>query len=231
VTVPTVRLIVPVLNDTEKLRGLLAALSERDRVETVVVDGGSNNEALKQLRRDYPWVHWRSSPPGRGIQMNLGAEGATSDWLLFLHADVRLPYDWMKEVGLAADASDVVLGCFRFTVDATGPEARRLERLVAWRVRWLSLPYGDQALFVRRSTFEAIGGYRDWPLMEDVDLVRRLTRRGRLWCSNRPVLISARRWHREGWRRRSAKNVALLSLFFLGVPPRWIARLYYGPRW
>ena len=114
---------------------------------------------------------------------------------------------------------------FAFVLDDPSPEARRLERLVAWRCRALALPYGDQGLLLSRSLYESIGGFRPLPLMEDVDLVRRLGRR-RLAALPVAAVTSAERWRREGWRRRSARNLACLSLWFLGVPPAAIKRLY-----
>ena len=107
----------------------------------------------------------------------------------------------------------------------------RVARLIEWgvakRVSWFALPYGDQALFVRRAAFEALDGYRAIPLMEDVDLVRRLGRHGVLWFSRVPVRVSPRRWERDGWFRRSALNVMLVMLYFVGVSPAWLVRRYY----
>jgi hypothetical protein len=114
---------------------------------------------------------------------------------------------------------------FAFALDDPSPEARRLERLVAWRCRALALPYGDQGLLVSRALYDAAGGFRPLPLMEDVDFVRRLGRR-RLAALPPAAVTSAERWRREGWRRRSARNLACLSLWFLGVPPGAIKRLY-----
>jgi hypothetical protein len=113
----------------------------------------------------------------------------------------------------------------RFALDSAAPQARRLERLVAWRCRRLGLPYGDQGLLISRALYDAVGGYRPLPLMEDVDLVRRL---GRARLAPLPVAMrtSGARWEREGWWRRSARNLACLALYFLGVPPARIARLY-----
>ena len=97
---------------------------------------------------------------------------------------------------------------------------------MAWRVRLFRLPYGDQGLFVRRSLFDAMGGYRDIPLMEDVEFVRRLTRRARIVEPPIAIATSARRWRRDGWLRRSARNLALLALYFLRMPPERLARWY-----
>ena len=116
-------------------------------------------------------------------------------------------------------------GYFRFALDSADPRARRLERLVAWRCRVFALPYGDQGLLISRALLEQVGGIRPLPLMEDVDLVRRLGRR-RLAAIGAAAVTSAERWAKEGWTRRSARNLACLSLYLAGVPPRIIARLY-----
>src|SRR4030095_10896434 len=121
---------------------------------------------------------------------------------------------------------DVVGGSFRFQLDSAAWQARLIERAVDRRVRWLDLAYGDQALFVRRDAFQALGGYREWPLMEDVDFVRRLRQLGRLYHSPLPVVTSARRWERDGGWRRSAENIAIQMLFFAGASPAWLARRY-----
>jgi hypothetical protein len=114
---------------------------------------------------------------------------------------------------------------FRFTLDGPERQARRLERMVAWRCRRFGLPYGDQGLLVARALLEEVGGVRDLPLMEDVDLVRRIGR-ARLVPLPADAVTSAAKWRRDGWTTRSARNLACLSLYFLGVPPRVIARLY-----
>lgn len=119
-------------------------------------------------------------------------------------------------------------GAFRFALDSAAWQARLVERLVAWRVRWLDLPYGDQGIFVRRDVLGALGGVPPLPLMEDVELVRRLARHGRLRYVSLPLVTSARRWERERWWRRSAANLSMLILYRAGVSPARLARRYYG---
>ena len=221
--------IVPVLHDTGPLEGLLSSLpppADAASMEVIVVSGAPD-PTLAALQSRFPEVRWTSTVAGRGHQMNHGARRARGRWLLFVHADARLNAGWDGELHRADADVRVVGGSFRFALDSPSRAARIIEWGVARRVRWLELPFGDQALFVRRDVFRAIGGYRPLPLMEDVDLVRRLWTRGRLWHSDVPVHVSARRWQRDGWLRCSAENVALMALFFAGVAPERLARVYY----
>lgn len=222
----SISIIIPVLDNPADLMGALDNLMRLARVEVIVVKGGARDPQFADLEKRFPHVRWLYSPAGRGRQMNAGASDARGEWLVFLHADTRLPSGWLEELDSAAHDPLLVGGCFRFQLDAKTPWARLIERGVALRVRWLNLPYGDQALFVRRDVFESLSGYRDLALMEDVEFVRRLTKAGRLYYSALPALTSARRWETDGWIRRSMENVALIILYFLGVPPQRLARLY-----
>jgi hypothetical protein len=141
-----------------------------------------------------------------------------------LHADTRLASDWQTAVAAAmADPSHA--GYFRFALDNPDPRARRLERWVAWRCRALGLPYGDQGLLIARSLLGCCGGVRSLPLMKDVDLVRRIGR-NRMVALDAAALTSAYRWEKDGWYLRSARNLMCLCLWYAGLPPRLIARLY-----
>jgi hypothetical protein len=146
---------------------------------------------------------------------------------LFVHADCRLEAGWERAVAafIARPEAGVRAGYFDLRLDDEAPAARRLERLVAWRCRALALPYGDQGLLIARSLYEAVGGFRAIPLMEDVDLVRRLGRR-RLVPLGAPILASARRYRESGYWRRPLFNLFCLLLYFAGMSPARIARLY-----
>ena len=223
-----VSIVIPVLRDTAHLDGLLGSLARMSHgaaVEVIVANGDARDGSLAPLRERHAGVHWVACPAGRGLQMNAGAAVASGGWLLFLHADTRLDERWLDAIR-AAELRGAAGGAFRFRLDSPRAAARLVERGVAWRTRWLGLPYGDQGLFVRRDVFEALGGFRPYPLMEDVDLVRRLRRRGPLALSPIPVRTSARRWERDGWLRRSLRNLALVALYLGGASPHRLARFY-----
>ena len=222
---PSLSVVVPTLNAAALLPATLAALGGAP-AEVVVADGGSADGTEGLARSLGATVI--AAPRGRGAQLAAGIAAARGPWLLLLHADTRLAPGWAAAVR-AAMAEPGRAFHFRFALDDAAPAARRLERAVAWRCRALALPYGDQGLLIHRDLLVAVGGMRPLPLMEDVDLVRRLGRE-RLGALDVAALTSADRWRREGWHRRSARNLLCLSLWFLGVPPRRIARIYAGRR-
>jgi len=217
----TVTAVIPTLNAASVLPGTLAALG--GQVDVVVSDGGSTDGTPDVARAAGAAVV--EGPRGRGVQIAAGIEAARSPWLLLLHADTRLAPGWAAAAAAHMRAAPDRAGYFRFALDSADPRARRLERMVAWRCRVLAMPYGDQGLLIARDVLDEVGGVRPMPLMEDVDLVRRLGR-GRLTPLAADALTSAGRWERDGWRRRSARNLACLALWHTGVPPSLVARLY-----
>ena len=213
--------IVPTLNAASTLEDCLARLSGvRD---VVVVDGGSSDST--QAIAAGAGARLVVTEPGRGAQLRLGAEAARGDWLLFLHADTLLAPDWLEAVRDHVETEPEKAGCFRFRLDARAWQARLIEAGVALRVWILGLPYGDQGLLVPRPLYERVGGYAEVPLMEDVDLVRRIGRL-RLRILPADALTSALRWRRDGWFRRSARNLSCLLLHRFGMSEERLARLY-----
>ncbi len=168
-----------------------------------------------------------TAPPGRGGQLAAGAAAGHAPWLLFLHADTVPGSGWTDAVrGFAsAPANRARAGYFRLRLSSTDARARRVERLADWRCRALGLPYGDQGLLMARSFYRELGGFRLLPLMEDVDLVRRIGRRN-LVPLEADAVTSAARYERGGWFARPARNLSCLALYLVGAPPRVIARLY-----
>lgn len=208
---------IPTLNAASVLPGALASVA--GCAEWIVVDAGSaDGTADVAAARGARVLH---APRGRGGQIAAGIAAARHPWLLLLHADTRLSAGWM---GVCHD-DPACAGYFRFVLDSPDPRARRLERAVAWRCRALALPYGDQGLLIHRDLLASVGGMRPLPLMEDVDLVTRLGRH-RLRALPADAVTSAARWERDGYVRRSARNLVCLSLWAAGVPPRIVARVY-----
>jgi rSAM/selenodomain-associated transferase 2 len=221
-----VSVIIPTLNAADTLQPLLWAVQHSRLVkEAIVADGGSTDgtEAIAAAA-GAPVV---SAPRGRGPQLAAGAGAAAGEWLLFLHADCRLDPRWETAVRafIGAQRASSRAGYFDLALDDPRPAARRLERIVEWRCRALALPYGDQGLLISRALYDAIGGFAQMPLMEDVDLVRRLGR-ARLARIGVGCVASAARYRRDGYWRRPLRNLFCLLLYFAGVPPERIARLY-----
>jgi rSAM/selenodomain-associated transferase 2 len=202
-----------------------SAKASADSARSAKVSSDPSRSAKASAERFPQDITWIDAPRGRARQMNAGAAVARGDWLVFLHADTRLPSGWTTAIDAASLNPRVNAGCFRFALDSRAPIARLLELGVRLRVALLGLPYGDQAIFVRRDAFMALRGYADLPIMEDVDLVRRLARRGRLYRSPLPAVTSARRWERDGWVRRTARHLLLIVLYFCGMPPARLVRL------
>jgi rSAM/selenodomain-associated transferase 2 len=213
--------VIPTLNAASVLPATLERMHAAD--EIVVADGGSTDATAALAERHGARLVY--APAGRGVQLAAGAEAARGDWLLFLHADTLLAPRWREAVERHAAAAPDAAAVFTLRLAAEAWQARAIERAVALRVRLMGLPYGDQGLLVPRTLYDAAGGYRPLPLMEDVDLVRRIGRR-RIRLLRDEAWTSAARWQRDGWARRSVRNLACLALWRLGVPAERVARLY-----
>jgi rSAM/selenodomain-associated transferase 2 len=215
-------IVVPTLDEEPALRRHLAGvLAVAD--EVVVSDGGSGDQTREVATALGAKVV--EGAPGRGQQLNRGAAASDAELLLFLHADTTLPPGSGKAVRSAL-AGGCVGGGFRVRFEPATPLFRLGAAIVNARTRWSRLPLGDQAQFATRDAFDRLGGYRDWPLLEDLDFAWRLGRLGRVAVLPLAVATSARRFQRQGVARTIATNWLIWALFLCGAPPQKLARLY-----
>jgi rSAM/selenodomain-associated transferase 2 len=230
---PLVAVVVPALDEERAVAACLESIGSAPGVEVVVCDGGSRDGTAAVVGR-FPAARLLTGPRGRGHQLNAGAAATTASVLLFLHADCRLPPGWIEPVLAAVADPGVAVGCFRLHTEPPAGRGRRAPTRLWWRLldlrsRGFGLPYGDQALFLRRSTFDRVGGFAEIPLMEDVEMVRRCLRRGRLARLPLEVRTTARRFARRPVLARLA-TATFPFLFRCGVSPERLARWYGDPR-
>lgn len=224
-----ISIVVPVYNERAVVCGFLEEMEQllgsgRRTAEVVLVDGGSDDGTVGLARRAGWPVH--AAERGRAVQMNEGARRASGDLLLFLHADTRLPPGALDRVHRAVERG-AVGGWFDVRLDSDRPLLRVTGRLITWRSRLTGVASGDQAIFIRREAFDALGGYAPLPLFEDLDLCRRMKRLGSVVSVEPPAVTSGRRWERRGVWRTILRMWWLRGLYYLGVDPGLLAR-YYG---
>jgi len=224
----TFSIIVPVLHEAGTIDSFLASLRrihEYGSCEVIVVDGSLDQETILQISDES--VLRLATQAGRGHQMNTGARHAQGSILLFLHADTRLPADALPQIRKAFGDQRFSAGAFRLTIDSNNPGLRLVAQLTTMRSQLTRLPFGDQAIFIRRTVFEQLGGYREIPLMEDLDLMHRLRfTHHRIIILPAAVQTSSRRWRRDGILLGTLRNWILRSLYYLGVPLN-LLKLWY----
>ena len=220
-----ISIIIPTLNEETTLPALLENLLAEGDPEVIIADGGSS-DATPDIARSYR-VRIISSEPGRGVQQNAGARQAGGDILLFLHCDTRLPENFAQHVEEVLGLPGTSGGAFRLKIDAPGTGFRLLEWGINLRSGVLTRVYGDQAIFVPRETFHTVGGFPDYPLLEDVALITKLKKQGRIRLAPVPVVTSARRWKKYGLLRTTLMNQIILIGYGCGVSPATLARFYY----
>lgn len=223
-----VSVIVPTLNEATVVATTLAHARQPGVHEVIVVDGGST-DATRALAGALADVVM-SAPRGRAAQMNAGAARATGDLLLFLHADTTVPPGFAQAAIAACERTNVVGGHFEVRLDPPAPLLRLTAALMNWRSRLTGIATGDQTIFIRRDAFEQLGGYAAVPLMEDIDLSRRMKRLGRLACLHERVTTSARRWQRDGIVRTILLMWSLRLRYALGAAPERLHARYRDTR-
>lgn len=221
-------IIIPVLHESDRINSLIDHIHYlvRDNGhEIIVVDGSPGKDTVGAIRRK--GVIKLGTGKGRARQMNAGASRAKGEILIFLHADTELPARAFARIHSIMKGNRYVAGAFSLGIRSNKNILRSLARLASLRCRITRIPYGDQAIFIRRDYFRKIGSYRELPLMEDVELMRRIKHRGDKICIlSDHVMTSARRWEEEGSLFGPVRNTILFTLFILRVSPEKLARFY-----
>jgi len=220
-------IVIPTFNEAAIIEQTLDRLAGLKNLEVIVADGGSTDGTIDLVRRR--GIDVVPTRAGRGRQMNAGAALARGEVLLFLHADTSLPPQFQDQIGSILK-SGAIAGAFPLSIDDTHPGLRWIEWAANLRSRSLQMPYGDQGLFLRSELFQRIGGFPNWPLMEDCELCRRLKRLGRIRLAPEPVRTSSRRWRKLGIWRTTLLNQMCVAGFHLGVSPERLARWYRSRR-
>jgi rSAM/selenodomain-associated transferase 2 len=220
--------IIPALHESEGINACLARLFRQvtpDVCEVLVVDGDAGGSTIRQIT--HPDVLTLCAPRGRGAQMNAGARRAHGERLLFLHADTALPPNALARIHATLANPAYVAGAFTLRFDSPRRAFRLIETAAAWRYRLTRLPYGDQALFLSSAYFYQLGGFAEIPIMEDLELMRRIKRRGdRICILPDAAMTSARRWEQDGIVSCVLRTWILAALFCAGVSPHTLARHY-----
>jgi rSAM/selenodomain-associated transferase 2 len=219
-------IVIPTLNDAHRIDMTLASLEEADLdCEIVISDGGSTDGTAELATRR--GIKVTRALRGRGVQLSAGAEASVGNWVLFLHADTQPGPGWTTVVKrfIANPDNRFHAAYFGFALDDSSPAAERLEKMVAWRCRTFGLPYGDQGFLISRDFYDQLGGYKNIPIMEDVELVTKI-KNHRLVQLPVNAVTSAEKFKRDGYFMRSARNLFCLALYFAGLPPSYITALY-----
>ena len=218
-------IIVPTFNESahiaHTLQTLIATIDNAALAQIIISDGGSSDDTLQRLQA-FP-VQCLQAARGRAAQMNAGAAQAEGDWLVFLHADTRLPPDWQTQIA----TSNALWGRFDVALDDRHRLLRVIEKAMNLRSCLSSIATGDQALFFRRDFFDRIGGFPDIPLMEDIAISKRAKQYARACCLPGRVVTSARRWRQNGILRTIILMWSLRLAYWLGVKPETLHRWYY----
>ncbi|MGB2689298.1 MAG: TIGR04283 family arsenosugar biosynthesis glycosyltransferase [Desulfobacterales bacterium] len=224
VTPKSISVIIPALNEAYNIADTITNTGHGNNTEIIVVDGGSIDNTVA-IAKTLGAKVIQGSPP-RSRQMNQGADAASNDILLFLHADTLLPENFKRHVLGALMQPGVAAGAFELRINSPVPSLRFIERIANWRSRCFKMPYGDQAIFMLSRVFHQMGGFPDIPIMEDFELIRRLRKKGDVVTLHQPVITSPRRWLNHGILKTTLINQLVVLSYFMGILPDTIARLY-----
>lgn len=239
-----ISVVIPVLNEANHIQATIESIqnannlivsSDQDMgspndsvgnngLDIIVVDGGSQDDTVVQAKATGARVI--SASPGRALQMNAGAAIATGQYILFLHADTRLPQNFASHIPQILDQPNVIAGAFELSIQGEQAGLRLIEWGVKWRSRLGQMPYGDQAIFLKTQTFRQLGGFPRLPVMEDFALIRRAKRHGKVAIAQAAVITSGRRWQRLGLFRTTVINQIMIFGFIIGLPIETLAHWY-----
>lgn len=227
---PKISIIIPVLNEAATIEETLNNISTTPDIEVIIVDGGSQDKTVEitKLFSELAAVPIQiiATNAGRAHQMNAGAAIAKGDVLLFLHADTCLPSDFDILLLKTLQDATTIAGAFQLKINAQLPGLRLVEKLVNMRSHIFSMPYGDQAIFMKASIFDEIGGFPNLPIMEDFELVLNIKKRGRIAIISAPVITSGRRWQKLGVVKTTILNQLIIAGYYLGIPPQLLSKWY-----
>jgi rSAM/selenodomain-associated transferase 2 len=221
----TISIIIPVLNEGAIIESTLSQLQKHSGAEIIVVDGGSQDNTVNLAQQTGVKVITVVGK-NRAAQMNAGADIAQGEVLLFLHADSRLPLNFVELAIKTLEQPSVIAGAFELAIAGEDLALRWIEILVKLRSRLLSLPYGDQAIFLKKQTFAQIGGFADLPIMEDFEFIQRLKRQGKIAIASGQVTTSDRRWQKLGVWQTTLINQLMIAGYYLGICPSKLSNFY-----
>ena len=224
-----ISIIIPAWNESSKINltidGILS-LPYKGFIEIIVVDGSPEGDTANAIKAKN--IKKLFSEKGRAKQMNKGALNSNGEVLLFLHADTLLPKDSLQRISGIMDKKGIVAGAFDLGIQSKRIIFRLIEAAASLRSRITRIPYGDQAIFIRKKYFQEIGGFKEIPLMEDVELMRRIKKAGnKIYIISDKVMTSSRRWEKEGILYCTLRNWLLVTLYYLGVKPDKLMRFYH----
>lgn len=218
-------IIIPVFNEADQIEATILPLLENLDLEIIVVDGGSTDQTV-EIAQSLGLKVIVSPEKGRAHQMNCGARVASGEILLFLHADTRLSQGYQKVIQQTLSLPGVIAGAFELAIDGDENSLRWIEKMVNLRSRLLSLPYGDQGIFLSSSVFVEMGGFAPIPIMEDFELIQRLKKRGKIWIAPQSILTSGRRWQKLGVWQTTLINQLIILGYYSGIPLHTLEHLY-----
>lgn len=226
---PKISIIIPVYNEADIIESQISHLQDLEyegKYEILIVDGHENNTTIKQLSPTND-IQLINSPQGRGLQMNRGARKAKGEILLFLHADTFLPENGLRDITESFNNRNIAAGCFKLGINSSILLLKIIELFANIRTNLLRIPYGDQAIFIKAEIFEKLNGYKEIPLMEDVELMRSLRRDGyQIYSIDKKVQTSPRRWLEQGVVYCTLRNWIIITLYNFGISPEKLYEYY-----